>query len=123
VKVWQIAVAAALVSAPSMAAGAQSATPPQSATPKTPSPNTAVRDTAPRPRRTQAAQAAPTPTPVVIPIDTAENRPAPNAGGGVGFRSGAITPGVGMTGGNAGGNNSNGRTATPAQGSQGSPLP
>jgi hypothetical protein len=48
---------------------------------------------------------------------------APNAGGGIGFTHGAITPGVGMTGGNAGGNNSSGRTATPAQGSSGSPNP
>jgi hypothetical protein len=43
--------------------------------------------------------------------------PAPNAGGGIGFTNGAITPGVGMTGSNQGGNNSSGRTATPAQGS------
>jgi hypothetical protein len=48
---------------------------------------------------------------------------APNAGGGIGFTHGAITPGVGMTGGNSGGNNSNGRTATPAQGSSSSPTP
>jgi hypothetical protein len=48
---------------------------------------------------------------------------APNAGGGVGFTHGAITPGVGMTGSNQGGNNSNGRTATPAQGSSASPSP
>jgi hypothetical protein len=48
---------------------------------------------------------------------------APNAGGGIGFTHGAITPSVGMTGSNSGGNNSNGRTATPAQGSSGSPNP
>lgn len=47
----------------------------------------------------------------------------PNAGGGIGFTHGAITPGVGMTGSNQGGNNSNGRTATPAQGSSSSPSP
>jgi hypothetical protein len=47
----------------------------------------------------------------------------PNAGGGIGFTHGAITPSVGMTGSNSGGNNSNGRTATPAQGSSASPSP
>ena len=117
---WQIVIAAALVSAPCVTAHAQSATPqPQGAI----TPQPIGSDTGTARRRSQGPKSAAKTKRLLPPIDTSKFRPAPNAGGGIGFRSGAITPGVGMTGQNAGSNNSNGRTATPAQGSSGSPTP
>jgi hypothetical protein len=83
-------------------------------------------DSAAARRRNRAAQAqrvAAQQKQVHALIDTSRYRPAPNAGAGIGLSHGAVTPSVGMTGNNAGANNSNGRTATPSQGSQPSPVP
>jgi hypothetical protein len=119
-KGWQFVITAALVGAPCVTASAQSSTPnPQGAI----TPQPIGSDTGTAKHRSQGPRNAAKTKRLLPPIDTSKFRPAPNAGGGIGFRSGAITPGVGMTGQNAGSNNSNGRTATPAQGSSGSPNP
>ena len=120
---WQFAIAAVLIGAPCGTAAAQSATPqPQGAI--TPAGSAKLDSGRTKSHRApQGARAAVKPKQQPVLIDTSKFKPSPNSGGGIGFTHGAITPGVGMTGGNAGGNNSNGRTATPAQGSSGSPNP
>jgi hypothetical protein len=107
VRCWQMVVAGALVSAPCLTAGAQQA----------------PKDTTASARRQQGPRVDAKRRRSLIVFDTSLYRPAPNAGGGIGFTSGAISPSVGMTGSNDNLNNSSGRTATPAQGSSGSPEP
>ncbi|HWZ59410.1 MAG TPA: hypothetical protein VNW46_10585 [Gemmatimonadaceae bacterium] len=104
---WHMVVAVALVSAPWLTAGAQQA----------PKDTTTSSRPQQRPRVDAKRRRS------LIVFDTSLYRPAPNAGRGIGFTSGAISPSVGMTGSNDNLNNSSGRTATPAQGSSGSPEP
>jgi hypothetical protein len=115
-----LAIAVALGSAPLATAGAQRVTP-RDTDSIIVARNTAKNDTVQRSEVTSVQYRK-----AWLRIDSLVAQSAvtaPNAGGGVGFNHGAITPGVGMTGSNQGGNNSNGRTATPAQGSSASPSP
>jgi hypothetical protein len=105
-RAWQIALAAALVGAPCV--GAQAPVP---------------QDTTAKPHQLTRPRTDTKRKRLHMRSDTGALRSAPNAGPGIGLSSGAVTPSVGMTGNNANANNSNGRTATPSQGSPPTPVP